>query len=107
MAEESSGERSEEPTGRRLEQAREKGQIARSKELGTAAVLISAACGFYMLGPSLAKSLTRHWETSRTGAGKRTNCAFERTRYSSGINFRCMWLLYVRSKSSHEFNSGI
>ncbi|WP_413491039.1 flagellar biosynthesis protein FlhB [Shewanella baltica] len=63
MAEESSGERSEEPTGRRLEQAREKGQIARSKELGTAAVLISAACGFYMLGSSLAKSLTRVFET--------------------------------------------
>lgn len=63
MAEESSGERSEEPTGRRLEQAREKGQIARSKELGTAAVLISAACGFYMLGPSLATSLTRVFET--------------------------------------------
>ncbi len=63
MAEESSGERSEEPTGSRLEQAREKGQIARSKELGTAAVLISAACGFYMLGPSLATSLTRVFET--------------------------------------------
>ena len=62
MAEESSGERTEEPTGRRLEQAREKGQIARSKELGTAAVLISAACGFYMLGPSLAISLTRVFE---------------------------------------------
>ncbi|MGI2156675.1 flagellar biosynthesis protein FlhB [Shewanella baltica] len=66
MAEESSGERSEEPTGRRLEQAREKGQIARSKELGTAAVLISAACGFYMLGPSLATSLTRVFETVLT-----------------------------------------
>lgn len=63
MAEESSGERSEEPTGRRLEQAREKGQIARSKELGTAAVLISAASGFYMLGPSLAISLVRVFET--------------------------------------------
>lgn len=62
MAEESSGERTEEATGRRLEQAREKGQIARSKELGTAAVLISAACGFYMLGPSLAISLTRVFE---------------------------------------------
>jgi len=62
MAEESSGERTEEPTGRRLEQARETGQIARSKELGTAAVLISAACGFYMLGPSLAISLTRVFE---------------------------------------------
>ncbi|MGL4714193.1 MAG: EscU/YscU/HrcU family type III secretion system export apparatus switch protein, partial [Shewanella sp.] len=62
MAEESSGERSEEPTGRRLEQAREKGQIARSKELGTAAVLISAATGFYMLGPGIATALSRVFE---------------------------------------------
>ncbi|MGL4612961.1 MAG: flagellar biosynthesis protein FlhB [Shewanella sp.] len=59
MAEESSGERSEQPTGRRLEQAREKGQIARSKELGTAAVLLAAATGLYMLGPSIGIGLTR------------------------------------------------
>lgn len=62
MAEESSGERSEEPTGRRLEQAREKGQIARSKELGTATVLLSAATGFYMLGPGIATALARVFE---------------------------------------------
>ncbi|QYJ79902.1 flagellar biosynthesis protein FlhB [Shewanella acanthi] len=62
MAEESSGERSEEPTGRRLEQAREKGQVARSKELGTATVLLSAAVGFYMLGPGLATALSRIFE---------------------------------------------
>ncbi len=62
MAEESSGERSEEPTGRRLEQAREKGQVARSKELGTAAVLLSAATGLYMLGPGLAKALANIFE---------------------------------------------
>ncbi|MCH1931904.1 flagellar biosynthesis protein FlhB [Shewanella sp. A25] len=62
MAEESSGERSEEPTGRRLEQAREKGQVARSKELGTAAVLLSAATGFYMLGPGLTTALSQIFE---------------------------------------------
>ena len=62
MAEESSGERSEEPTGRRLEQAREKGQVARSKELGTAAVLLSAATGFYMLGPGIATALSHVFE---------------------------------------------
>ncbi|MGL5358985.1 MAG: flagellar biosynthesis protein FlhB [Shewanella sp.] len=62
MAEESSGERSEEPTGRRLEQAREKGQVARSKELGTAAVLLAAATGFYMFGPSIGTGLTRVFE---------------------------------------------
>ncbi|QIR13996.1 flagellar biosynthesis protein FlhB [Shewanella aestuarii] len=53
----SSQERTEAPTARRLEQAREKGQVARSKELGTAAVLISAAVGFAMTGPSIARSL--------------------------------------------------
>ncbi|MBW0277976.1 flagellar biosynthesis protein FlhB [Shewanella xiamenensis] len=62
MAEESSGERSEEPTGRRLEQAREKGQVARSKELGTATVLLSAATGLYMLGPGIAKALSNVFE---------------------------------------------
>jgi flagellar biosynthetic protein FlhB len=62
MAEENSGERSEEPTGRRLEQAREKGQVARSKELGTATVLLSAATGLYMLGPGIAKALSNVFE---------------------------------------------
>lgn len=58
MAEnDTSQERTEEPTGRRLEQAREKGQVARSKELGTAAVLLAAAVGFLMLGPSLGKAM--------------------------------------------------
>jgi flagellar biosynthetic protein FlhB len=58
MAEnDSSQERTEDPTGRRLEQAREKGQVARSKELGTAAVLLAASVGFSMTGPAIAKSL--------------------------------------------------
>ncbi|MBB1268069.1 flagellar biosynthesis protein FlhB [Shewanella sp. SR44-3] len=63
MAEnDSSQEKTEEPTGRRLEQAREKGQIARSKELGTAAVLLASSVGFMMTGPALAKSLFRIME---------------------------------------------
>jgi flagellar biosynthesis protein FlhB len=63
MAEnDSSQEKTEEPTGRRLEQAREKGQIARSKELGTAAVLLASSVGFMMTGPDLAKSLYRIME---------------------------------------------
>lgn len=59
MAENDSGaEKSEEATPRRIQQAREKGQVARSKELGTSAVLVAAALGFMMVGPSLAKALT-------------------------------------------------
>ncbi|WP_434940405.1 flagellar biosynthesis protein FlhB [Shewanella sp. HL-SH8] len=58
MSEADSGqERTEEPTSKRLEQAREKGQVARSKELGTAAVLLAASVGFAMTGPAIAKSL--------------------------------------------------
>lgn len=58
MSEADSGqERTEEPTSRRLEQAREKGQVARSKELGTAAVLLAASVGFAMTGPAIATSL--------------------------------------------------
>ncbi|MCW3173613.1 flagellar biosynthesis protein FlhB [Shewanella subflava] len=58
MSEADSGqERTEEPTSKRLEQAREKGQVARSKELGTAAVLLAASVGFAMTGPAIASSL--------------------------------------------------
>ena len=42
MSEESSSERTEEPTARRLEKAREEGQIARSVELNTAVLLVTA-----------------------------------------------------------------
>ena len=58
MAEnDSSQEKTEEATPRRIQQSREKGQVARSKELGTSAVLVSAAVGLAMVGPSIASSL--------------------------------------------------
>ncbi len=43
MAESDGQERTEDPTGRRLTQAKEKGQIPRSREMGTAVVLCFAA----------------------------------------------------------------
>jgi flagellar biosynthetic protein FlhB len=49
MADESA-ERSEEPTGRRLSKALEDGQVARSIDLTTAAVLMTATLFFSMLG---------------------------------------------------------
>lgn len=56
MAEENdnSQEKTEEPTPRRLEKAREDGQAARSKELATMAVLLAGAGGLLMFGTSLA-----------------------------------------------------
>ena len=46
-------ERTEDPTERRKQQAREKGQIARSKEMGTAFVLVSSAVAFFWFGGAL------------------------------------------------------
>lgn len=52
MAETDSGqERTEEATPRRLEQAREKGQVPRSRELNTTAMLLAGAGGLLVLGP--------------------------------------------------------
>ncbi|MBR7630364.1 MAG: hypothetical protein RIQ83_3507 [Pseudomonadota bacterium] len=52
-------ERTEQPTGKRLQQAREKGQIARSKELGTASVLLAAVFGLLMIKESLAGAMVK------------------------------------------------
>jgi flagellar biosynthetic protein FlhB len=52
MAEESDLERSYPATPRRLEKAREQGQVARSRELSTAAVILASAMALSMLGPA-------------------------------------------------------
>jgi len=46
-------ERSEEPTQKKIQEAREKGQIPRSKELGGVAVMIFGAAGLLMSGDML------------------------------------------------------
>ena len=50
-------ERTEDPTEKRKQQAREKGQVARSKEMGTAFVLVSAAVAFLWFGGALFSGL--------------------------------------------------
>jgi len=59
MAEENdnSQEKTEEPTPRRLEKAREDGQTARSKELATMAVLLAGAGGLLVFGPSIGATM--------------------------------------------------
>ncbi len=57
MAESDGQERTEEATARRLEQAREKGQVARSKELASVSVLVVGALSLMWFGESLAKAL--------------------------------------------------
>ncbi len=58
MAEDSDLERTEPASQRRLEQARERGQVPRSPELSTFAVLLSAGGGLMIMGSPLLETLT-------------------------------------------------
>ncbi|MFV0449370.1 MAG: flagellar biosynthesis protein FlhB [Vibrio sp.] len=57
MAESDGQERTEEATPRRLQQAREKGQVARSKELASVSVLVVGAVSLMWFGEALASGL--------------------------------------------------
>ncbi len=58
MAESESGaDKSEEPTSKRLEEARKKGQVARSRELNTLAVTFSGAAALLVFGGEMGKVL--------------------------------------------------
>jgi flagellar biosynthetic protein FlhB len=46
-------EKSEDPTEKRLKESRDKGQIARSKELNTLAVVMCSAAGLIFFGPAM------------------------------------------------------
>lgn len=54
MAEQNSGqERTEQPTPKRLKDAKKEGRVPRSKELSTFAVMLTSTFGLLVLGPSL------------------------------------------------------
>ena len=58
MAEDSDLERTEPASPRRIEQAREKGQVARSRELTTFAVLLAAGGGLLLMGGGLMEHMS-------------------------------------------------
>lgn len=57
MAEESDLEKTELPSQRRLDQARENGQVARSRELSTFAVLLAGGATLWFMGASLTQHM--------------------------------------------------
>lgn len=59
MAEDQAEEKTEEPSGKRLSEAREKGQVARSRDLNATVILMFTAVGFLTFG----KELTGHLAT--------------------------------------------
>jgi len=59
MAEDSDLEKTESPSQRRLEQAREKGQVARSRELSTFIVLLAGGGTLWIMGSSLSHQMVK------------------------------------------------
>ena len=58
MAEETSQEKTELPTARRLEKAREDGDVARSKELSMALIMIVTSALMIFMGGDIVMSLS-------------------------------------------------
>ena len=59
MAEDSDLEKTEQPSQRRIDQAREKGQVARSRELSTFAVLLAGGGALWFMGATLTQSMVQ------------------------------------------------
>lgn len=57
MADDSDQEKTEQPTGKRLEDAKKKGQIARSRELNTFVMLMASAAMFWLQGQAIGHGL--------------------------------------------------
>ncbi len=57
MAEDSGQERTHDATPRRKQQARDKGQVAQSRELNTMLMLMSSGVAAFMMGPALVRNL--------------------------------------------------
>ena len=71
MAEEQLGqERSEEPTSKRLDEARKKGQVARSRELNTFLVVAGGLAFIWLTGGQLAGSIFTFMEQLLTPSGE-------------------------------------
>jgi len=64
MAEQAAQERTEQATPRRLQQAKEKGQIPNSRELNTLLMLMMAGAALWLIGPYVAKGMMNLISTS-------------------------------------------
>ncbi|MDH5471836.1 MAG: flagellar biosynthesis protein FlhB [Gammaproteobacteria bacterium] len=95
MAEEqdSSQERSEEPTSKRLDDARKKGQIARSREFNTMVIMALAALAMIMMGQTMMHDLS---ELMKTGLQLSRDDVFDVSavvRFFYDAVFEGVWLL--------------
>jgi flagellar biosynthesis protein FlhB len=83
MADDNDAERNYPATPRRLEQARERGQVARSRELATAVVALTAALTLWQLGPALLRQCLR---LMHAGLSLDRQAAFDTDRMLQGLH---------------------
>lgn len=74
MAEESDLEKTEQPTPRRIEQAREEGQVPQSRELSTFFVLIAGVASLWLMGGWVSRRIT---DTLRHGFSFEREAVFD------------------------------
>jgi flagellar biosynthetic protein FlhB len=72
MAESDDSERTESPTQKRIEDARRRGQVPRSRDLSAAAVTLAGGVGLYSLGAVLGGGMLRMMRTSLEMSGPHT-----------------------------------
>lgn len=88
MAENDSGEKTEEPTGKKIEDAREKGQIAKSPEFVTAAFLLGSLMVFSFAGPPLWRFLVETMGGTLASAGDPSHAGLGMITYLQTMMFR-------------------
>ncbi len=86
-------ERTEQPTPKRLQQAREKGQVPRSRELNTMAVMGAGAGGFLLFGGWIMAGLRELMITGLTFPGTSQGATGDAVELLSGTVLSALWLL--------------
>jgi flagellar biosynthetic protein FlhB len=90
MAESDSGEKTEAPSDRRLQDARSQGQLAKSPEITTAAFLLGATVAITMAGPPLQRVLLNAMGETLATAGDATRWGDASVLRVQELGFRAM-----------------
>lgn len=85
MSQSSSQEKTERPTPKRLRESREKGEIARSRELGSLVVVGTGVAGLMMLGGSLAAGALDWMRRALSPDMRLLNAPEDLARYSASL----------------------
>lgn len=90
---ESAGEKTEQPTEKRLREAREKGNIPRSRELGTAAVFGAGVLAVMATGATLARGATGWMQTALSPPATLRQHPAELLGHFGELLLRLMWVV--------------